>query len=158
MRSTWSKKAMTLGVILVAHMLLVCPVAEADEASYSPATYAVASLLIIDVGAAVANGIALSVGRPNRRNGYFGVVAGVASLGLVAVSYATTENDDLRNEFALVMGSAGLASLALGVLNVRHSRDPGDELEKQSRVTVLPNLVAVGDKSYRVGIGIRMTF
>lgn len=74
------------------------------------------------------------------------------------MSYATTENDDLSNEFALVMGSAGLASLALGVLNVRHSRDPGDELEKQSRVTVSPILVAMGDKSCRVGIGIKMTF
>ena len=52
-----------------------------DETTAGALTYFAAGILMVDAGASVANGWALAAGRPNRLNGYVGVVAGVISLG-----------------------------------------------------------------------------
>ncbi len=131
---------------------------ETSYASYSPAVYAIAGLFIVDVGVSLSNGFSLMNDNPNKINGYFGVVTGVISLGLVAVNFAVEDNADLRNGFALTMGTAGTASLVLGILNVRRSRDTQEDAIEQSRIIMYPSLNKDGEQKYRVGFNVNITF
>ncbi len=132
--------------------------ARADGVNYSAAYFFAGGLLLVDVGASVANGIALATGRPNRLNGYFGVVAGAVSLGLVAITYATTGDKDLRDDFALVFGTAGAASLIIGAVAVRRSPPAGERAAGISKVRIFPYLTMESDRRYGMGVGARMTF
>lgn len=131
---------------------------ETSYASYSPMVYVVTGLLIVDVGASISNGFSLSRGQPNRINGYFGLVTGVISLGLVAVTFAMEDDEDLRNGFALTMGTAGTASLVLGAMNILRSRQSNTEISKSARVIVFPGLSEDKDQRYRIGINAIITF
>ncbi len=131
---------------------------ETSYASYSPAVYVVAGLFVADIGVSLSNGFSLSRGEPNRLNGYFGVVTGIASLGLVAANFAMEDDEDLRNGFALMMGTAGTASLVLGVLNIKQARLAGAETAEVSKITVYPSLSAKRDLGYRIGVNVDITF
>jgi hypothetical membrane protein len=131
---------------------------ETSYASYSPAVYVVAGLLVVDVGVSLSNGFSLSRGDPNRLNGYFGLVTGTASLGLVAANLAMEDDEDLRNGFALMMGTAGTASLVLGVLNIKQARLASAETAEISKITVFPSLSAEKGQGYRIGVDVNITF
>jgi hypothetical protein len=151
-------KNYVMPLILALCVVLVGSDAGADEVNHSAVTYFAAGLLIVDVGASVANGIALSAGRPNRLNGYFGVVAGVVSLGLVAVDYVATDDENIRDNFALVFGAAGTVSLVLGTMTVRRSPPAREEAMGVSGVGVFPYLTAEKDHRYGMGVGAQITF
>lgn len=131
---------------------------ETSYASYSPMVYVVTGLLIVDVGASISNGFSLSRGKPNRINGYFGLVTGAVSLGLVAVTFAMEDDEDLRNGFALTMGTAGTASLVLGAMNILRSRQSNTEISKSPGVMVFPSLSEDKDQRYRIGVNAVITF
>ena len=145
-------------LILVLCLTLTYSGVRADEGDYSAAHYVAAGLLLVDVGASVANGFSLTTGRPNRLNGYFGVVVGVASLGAVALDYALTEDKELRDSFALVCGTAGTVSIVLGVMNVWRAPPARERTSEASEVHVFPYLTMERDHRYGMGIGARMTF
>ncbi|MCX5800856.1 MAG: hypothetical protein NTX17_05650 [Candidatus Eisenbacteria bacterium] len=145
-------------LILVLCLALVCPDARADGASYATVNYVVAGLLFVDVGASIANGLALTAGRPNRLNGYFGVAAGVISLGLVAANYAMTNDKELRDSFAIVFGTAGTASLVLGAMNVRRSPPTREGAVGISGVHLFPYLTVERDRRCGMGVGAQITF
>jgi len=145
-------------LILALCVALVGSEAGADEVNHSPVAYFAAGLLLVDVGASLGNGIALTAGRPDRLNGYFGVVAGIVSLGLVAVDYAATDDEDLRDNFALVFGAAGTASLVLGAMTVRRSPPTREGAVGISGVGLFPYLIVEGDQRYRMGVGAQIRF
>ncbi|MBN2071618.1 MAG: hypothetical protein JW814_09200 [Candidatus Krumholzibacteriota bacterium] len=129
-----------------------------EQVSYSSASYVVAGILVIDIGSSVANAVSLAADRPNRRNGYFGVAAGIISYGLVAAGYAMTDDDDLRDDFAIVMGGAGTASLVFGVLNMTRAGHDTDDAPGISRIEVFPVICPDGRKSTYSGINFKMVF
>ena len=129
-----------------------------DEATAGALTYFAAGMLMVDAGASVANGWALAAGRPNRLNGYFGVVVGVISLGMVGADLVLTDDPELRDEFAIVMGAAGTASLVLGILNVRRSSPTSDSTNPQSGLLILPALVRTEAQGAGIGLVARLTF
>ena len=145
-------------LILALWLALVGSDAGADEVNHSAVAYFAAGVLLIDVGASLGNGIALTAGRPDRLNGYFGVVAGIVSLGFVAVNYAATDDEDLRDSFALVFGAVGTASLVLGTMAVRRSPPTRKGAVGISGVGLFPYLTVEGDQRYGMGVGVQITF
>jgi hypothetical protein len=144
-------------------MLLVFLTSEsrAEESSYmpdSPLIYALAGLLIIDIGVSLSNGFSLINDRPNKINGYFGIVTGVISLGLVTANLLVEENEDLRNNYALVMGTAGATSLILGTMNVRRSGNTQEAPIDESRIKFYPTIARDIGQKYKIGININILF
>jgi peptidoglycan/LPS O-acetylase OafA/YrhL len=131
---------------------------ESSYASYSPAVYAIAGLLVLDIGVSISNSFSLINGRPNKINGYFGAVTGVISLGLAAASLVMEDDEDLRNEFLLVMGTAGVASLTLGVMNIRRAKRTEDEPIGKSEIKIYPGLTWDSDHKHRVSINLQTQF
>lgn len=153
----------TLKIGATALLLVLCLAfarsdAAADETAASGVQYVAAGLLLADIGASVANGFALTSGTPNRLNGYFGVVAGVVSLGFVAIDFAATDDKDLRDSFAVVFGTAGAASLVLGALAVHRSPPAGEHAAEISRARFFPYLTMERDRSCILGVGAQVTF
>jgi hypothetical protein len=135
--------------------VFVSPESRAEDTSYmtdSPAMYAIAGLLIVDIGVSVSNAFSLINNEPNKLNGYFGVVTGALSLGLVAANLVAEEDDDLRSSFALVMGTAGLTSLLLGAINVRESDNKEDVSFDQSSVSIYPRHSADESTCHAAGV------
>lgn len=120
--------------------------------------YVSAGVLLVDIGVCVGNGVSLSIGKPDRLNGYLGVVAGVVSFGLVLAGYLMTDDDDLRGDFAVVMGAAGTTSIVLGALNIRRDRGRPEEWKGHSRLTMAPGMIKVGNRAYCAGMNLSLSF
>lgn len=157
-RSGPCQTAVVIPLILAICLAIAYSDAGADEVSYSAASYFAAGMLLVDIGASLGNGIALTTGRPNRLNGYFGIVAGVISFGLVAMDYAMTDDKDLRDSFALVFGTAGAASLVLGTVTVRRAPPAHEHVEGTSGVGFFPYLTVERDHRYGMGVGAKVAF
>jgi len=151
-------KSKALSMILALCLALVSSDAGADEANYSAAHYLAGGVLLLDVGASIANGAALAAGKSNRLNGYFGVVTGVVSFGFVALDYALTDDKELRDSFALVCGTAGTVSIVLGAMNVRRAPPARKRTSRMSEVRLFPYLTTEGDHKYVMGGAVQMTF
>ena len=133
----------------------------AEESSYmpdSPLVYAIAGLFIVDVGVSLSNGFSLINDSPNKINGYFGVVTGVISLGLVAINYVAEDNTEMRNDFALAMGTAGATSLILGAINVRESGNTNNISLDDSKIQIYPTYIWEKDQEHKIGININILF
>ncbi len=85
----------------------------------SPALYLAAGALAINVGATIANGVALAGGQPDRGRGMFGVVLGSATVAAAAATFALSDGDADSGRFSVVLAGCGLATLLTGYLNVR---------------------------------------
>lgn len=148
--------------VVTAAVLLVASTAagpaRAESVDYDhPLIWAVFGTLIVDTGATIANGIALSSGTPNPRNGWIGVGAGIVSYALIGVAYAV--GDDVESGFPIVMGTAGTAALATGFLVLRSSGgEAGGTRSAGSRVTVHPCLVRGDEGKPEPGIVLSMRF
>jgi hypothetical protein len=151
-------KTFVMPLILALCLAFVRSDAAAGETVSSGVQYFAAGLLLADVGASVANGFALTSGTPNRLNGYFGVVAGIISLGFVAVDFAATDDQDIRDSFALVFGTAGTASLVLGTIAVRRSPTARENAAETSGVRLFPYLTKESDRRYGMGVGAQVAF
>lgn len=152
-----------LKILLLFYMSLIFLTSESlAEESYhmtsSPLIYAIAGLLIVDVGVSLSNGFSLINDSPNRANGYFGIVTGAISLGLVTANLLAEDDDDLRNGFALIMGTAGSASLILGVINVKKSSTTPKIPIDDSRIRIYPTLARENGQQYEFGININISF
>ncbi len=118
-----AKSIAIIVLVLAAATALSPPVAQAQSAAYSPLVLVYAGLLIVDGGAALANGLAVAMDRPDRRNGQFGLVLGTASMILAGALYAADHDPDTGAPAALMLGGAGLMSALSGALAVRAARD-----------------------------------
>jgi hypothetical protein len=132
-------------VVLVA-LATQPPAAQAQSASYSPFALVYVGILIVDGGAALANGFALSMDRPDRRNGQFGLVLGTASVLLAGTLYAIDPDHEYSEEAALMLGGAGLAAAVTGRFAIRAANRHSDIIP-----TVAPH-------NGGVSVGLRMTF
>jgi len=91
--------------------------AQAADYSFVPMVYVGA--LIVNGGASLANGLALSRDVPDRRNGQFGVVFGVASMVFAGALYTLDPDHEYSEEAVLMLGGAGLVSAVTGGLTIR---------------------------------------
>ena len=131
---------------------------EADDTSLAFVHYMLVGLFIVDVGASLSNSLALTRGEPSRPNGFFGMGAGIVSIALTVVGYFSTDNESLRNGFALIMGTAGTTSLVLGVLNVRGASGDQDSVSAQSTKEVFGSLGFENAYQRVIGIGLDFEF
>jgi hypothetical protein len=132
--------------------------AAADADIGNGLVYVSAGVLFVDVGASIFNGVSLAIGKPDRLNGSLGVAAGVVSFGLVLAGYLMTDDDDLRGDFAVVMGAAGTTSIVLGALNIRRDRGSPEESKGHSRLTMAPGIIKVGNGAYCAGMNLSVSF
>jgi hypothetical protein len=150
-------------ILLTISALIVCTplISNAQsDVSYSihPAGLVAAGLFVVDAGVSVANGLALSRGTASKPNGYFGIGAGVASLGLTALAYANTDDAELRDNFTLFMGTAGAAALLTGVLAVRQAGQAAEEPSELSRLHLSPAVMSDGNRGKAYGLQIKFDF
>jgi hypothetical protein len=149
-------------LLLSPALILITPLEAAAESdvSYSvhPTAYLAVGLMIVDVGVSLANGLAVARGTANKPNGYFGVGLGVASLGFAGVAYALSDDDDLRDQFAIIMGSAGTAALVTGVLAVRQAGRNTEAPEGPSNVRVSPAILSDGGGGKAYGLLLKLDF
>jgi hypothetical protein len=151
----------TLLLLALTALVVLSPVATNAQSGLEnaghPAAYAAAGLLVVDAGVSLANGFAVSRGVANKSNGYFGIGVGVASLGLTAVTYAMTDDKELRDNFTMFMGTAGAAALVTGVLAVRQAGRPAEAPSEFSRLHLSPAVMSDGErKAY--GLQIKFDF
>lgn len=93
--------------------------ARADDSEGYALAYVGVGVMLVNTGAAVANGIALIADNPSRSNGMFGLVLGGATVGLSAIGFAAADGDDVSENFSLALGVCGIAAAVTGYLNVR---------------------------------------
>lgn len=136
-------------LVVLAALSAQPPAARAQTASYSPFALVYVGILIVDGGAALANGFALSMDRPDRRNGQFGLVLGTASMLLAGTMYAIDHEHEYSEEAALMLGGAGFAAAVTGGLAIRAAN------RKKTLATVLPT---VAPRDGGVTVGLRMAF
>jgi hypothetical protein len=153
----------SLPLLVLSALILITPLttnAQSDDVAYSihPAGYLAVGLLVVDAGVSVANGLAVSMGTAQKRNGYFGIGVGVASLGLTAITYTMTDDNDLRNNFALFMGTAGAAALVTGVLAVRQAGKIAEEPSQFSKLHLSPAVMSDGDRGKAYGLQLKFDF
>jgi len=115
-------------------------------------------LLVVDAGVSLANGLAVSTGTANKPNGYFGIGLGVASLGFTGAACVLSEDDDLRDEFAIFMGTAGTTALVTGILAVRQAGRIAEEPEVFSRLHVSPAIMSDGNRGKAYGLQFKFDF
>ena len=148
--------------LTVSSLLLAAPqVSRADEYHLSGASaFGLLSvgLMIVDAGAAVANGFALAHGTASKPTSYFSIAAGVVSYGMVAVVYAAEDDTELANQFAVMMGSAGTAALVTGAFALRQANRRDDSQDLLSRVRAYPTVVSDGGGHSGPGIQLKFSF
>ena len=142
--------------------LLACPkVSSADEynlAGASTVGMLSVGLMVVDAGAAVSNAFALYNGTANKPNSYFSIGAGVVSYGLVAAAYAGTDDTELANQFAVVMGTAGTAALISGLLGLRQVSGREDSTGAMSKIRAYPTVVSDGGGHSGPGFQLKFRF
>ena len=153
----------SLLLLALSAFILITPLtatAQSDDVGYSihPAGYLAAGLLVVDAGVIVANGLAVSAGTAQKANGYFGIGVGVASLGLTAVTYAMTDDKDLRDNFAIFMGTAGTAALVTGMLAVRQAGKIAEEPTQFSKLHLSPAVMSDGNRGKAYGLQLKLDF
>ena len=152
----------SLLLLVLSALILTTPLktnAQSDVGySIHPAGYAALGLMAVGAGVSVANGLAVSMGTANKRNGYFGIGLGVASLGFTAVAYAMSDDDDLRTDFAVFMGTAGTAALVTGMLAVRQAGRIAERPEELSRLHVSPVVISDGNRGKAFGLQLKLNF
>jgi len=165
--------------VLVASLLSAPGNSKADENNMAGASafgLVALGLFVVDVGASVANGFALSNGTSDKPNGYFSIGAAVVSYGMVAAVYGWSDDSaSQQNQFALFMGTAGTAALVTGILVLRQagaqrSAPPSynklatgagsraDEPESLSKVRVFPMVAQTGGTGPTVGVQLKVDF
>ena len=87
-----------------------------------------------------------------------GIGVGVASLGLTAITYTMTDDNDLRDNFAIFMGTAGTAALVTGMLAVRQAGKIAEEPSQFSRLHVSPAVMSDGDRGKAYGLQLKLDF
>jgi len=153
----------SLLLLVLSSLILITPLitnAQSDDVGYSihPAGYLAAGLLVVDAGVTIANGLAVSMGTAQKTNGYFGIGVGVASLGITAFTYAMTDDNELRDNFAIFMGTAGTAALVTGMLAVRQAGKIAEEPSQFSRLHVSPAVMSDGDRGKAYGLQLKLDF
>jgi hypothetical protein len=143
------KSILMVGCILVAAIALQPPAARAQTASYSPLAFVYVGALFVNGGAALANGLALTMDRPDRRNGEFGLVLGATSMILAGALYAVDHESQYSEEAALMLGGAGLVAAVTGGWAIRASR------KKEAVLEIIPSIVP---RTRSVSVGLMMQF
>jgi hypothetical protein len=130
-------------------------VVSADEYAGSPGglvAWLGAGAIVVNSGVAVANGLSLTAGTSDRRNGMFGLLLGSTTMAVSAVGLAVAEDRESRT-FPLVLGAAGLASAVTGALSVKFA-GPGGE-----QVSVSPLVNPFGSKDEaKAGLQLKIRF
>ena len=140
-------KMISVGVLVfLTAAILPATTAQAQAPSYSPLALVYVGALFVNGGSALANGLALSMDRPDRRNGQFGLVMGSVSMLLAGALYAVDHEHVYAEEAALMLGGAGLVSAVAGGFAIRAA----------NRQTEIIPTVAPHDGGMTVGL--RMTF
>ena len=115
-------------ILLLSALLLVTPVvSNADEygTQVSGWAYLTVALMVVDVGAGVANVFNMANGNPSKATANFSIGTGLVSYGLVGLVLLNEDDPELRNGFSLMMGAAGTAALVTGILARRQAVGPG---------------------------------
>ncbi len=152
----------SLVLLVLSALILTTPLktnAQSDVGySIHPTGYVAMGLLVVDAGVSLANGWAVSMGTANKPNGYLGIGLGVASLGLTGVAYALSDDGDLRDQFAIFMGTAGTVALVTGVLAVRQAGRIAEAPEGLSRLHVSPAVMSDGNRGKAFGLQLKFNF
>ena len=152
----------SLLLLVLSALILITPLktkAQSDVGySVHPAAYVAAGLFVVDAGVSFANGLAVSMGTASKANGYFGIGVGAASLGFAAVTYAMEDDENLRDNFALFMGTAGTAALVTGMLAVRQAGQINEAPKELSRLHVSPAVMSDGDRGKAYGLQLKIDF
>lgn len=115
-----------------------------------------ASSILISAGTSVANAIALKRGAPSRPNGWFGVGVGTFSVLFASTVYIASGGERTSGEFAAVLGSAGVASIVFGALNVRAAGAQSERTEANRRVSLEPYVAGLGQPGLGLALKISL--
>jgi hypothetical protein len=116
--------------ILVVIIVVIPLGVSADETTGTSTSYLAwvgAGAIVLNSGVAVANGLSLTAGSTNRRNGMFGVVLGSTTMAISAVGLVAADDDQSQN-FSLLLGAAGLASAVTGALTIKFAGPSGEHV------------------------------
>jgi hypothetical protein len=114
--------------------------------------------MLVNAGAAVANGIALIADNPNHSNGMFGLVLGGATVGLSIIGYAASSGDDSSSDFSLALGICGIAAAVTGYLNVRAANERASGTISGRKIDVYPSSMSRRTGASVWGLVIEMDF
>lgn len=147
---------MAVRTVLIIAVIALIPVGVcADEYDGTPTNYHSwigAGALLVNSGAAFANGLSLTSGTSNRTNGMFGLVIGSTTMAVSAVGFVTADDDQSR-DFSLLLGATGLASAVTGAFSIKFSAPQGQQVS----VSPLFNPFASEDKA-KAGMQLRVCF
>ena len=142
-------------VILIVIVTLIPVGASADEAvgtSVSPMAWLGAGVLVVNGSMAVANGLSLSAGTSDRRNGMFGLLLGSTTMAVSAIGLYKAE-DRQSQQFSLLLGAAGMASAVTGMLSIKFAGPSGQKVSLSPLVDPSAN-----DYQAKAGLQLRIQF
>ena len=156
-------------ILLLSALLLLTPaVSNADDYGneVSGWAYLTVALMVVDVGAGVANVFNMANGTPSKPTANFSIGTGLVSYGLVGLVLLNEDDPELRNGFSLMMGAAGTAALVTGILagrqTGRQAVRPGDRVgespENVSNFRVLPAVFGDGGRGKSFGLQLDYRF
>ncbi|GEM_PF-3520292 len=144
--------------LAVSLSLLPTGTARASDTSDAVIIYSAAAAIIVNGGAAAANGIALLSNNPNRTNGMLGAILGGVSTGAAVVGYIAADGEELEEQYSLVLGALGCASLITGYLNIRAADSDILSGESAERAFWSPVLISEGREGFNIGLSVRIEF
>ena len=150
-------------ILLLSALLLSSPVvSNADEygTQVSGWAYLTVALMVVDVGAGVANLFNMANGTPSKPTANLSIGTGLVSYGLVGLVLLNEDDPELRNGFSLMMGAAGTAALVTGILARRQAVGPdgreADSPPEVSNLRVFPTVFA--DRGRKKSFGLQFDY
>ncbi len=159
--------------LLLSTLLLLTPVvSNADEygTQVSGWAYLTVALMVVDVGAGVANLFNMGNGAPSKATANFSIGTGLVSYGLVGLVLLNEDDPELRKGFSLMMGAAGTAALVTGILagrqtgrqaarpGGRQTGGVGESPPEVSNLRVLPAVFGDGGRGKSFGLQLDYRF